>query len=162
MKQSIQMITVLAAVGLISGASLVGVYNYAAPRIEENKRNERVAALKKVVPSAERFEAVSKDGIELYKGLDEAGDVVGYAFQAAGNGYAGTIEFMAGINADLENLTGIEIISSIETPGLGDKIRQADFMDQFKGLPVLPRITYTKQKETAPKGAEAVTSATLV
>ena len=161
MKKSMQMITVLATVGLISGASLVGVYNYAAPRIEKNKQDERNAALKKVIPAAKCFEAFSKDGIELYKGLDLSGRVVGYAFQAAGNGYAGTIELMAGIDADLENLTGIEIISSIETPGLGDKIRRADFRDQFKGLSVLPEIIYTKEKLTAPNEIQAITGATI-
>ena len=161
MKKSMQMIMVLATVGLVSGASLVGVYNYAAPRIERNKQNERNAALKKVVPAAERFEAFSKDGMDLYKGLDASGRVVGYAFQAEGNGYAGIIELMAGIDADLTKLIGIEIIASIETPGLGDKIRQADFRSQFESLSVLPEIVYTKGKATEPNEIQAITGATI-
>ncbi len=69
---------------------------------------------------------------------------------------------MAGIKPDLETLVGIEILESQETPGLGQEITGDEFKAQFKGLMVLPEITYVKNKlPERPNEIQAVTGATV-
>ena len=48
------------------------------------------------------------------------------------SGYSGNIAIMVGVDPQGE-VTGMEILSHAETPGLGDKITQPWFKDMFKG-----------------------------
>ena len=140
MKKSIQMIVVLGLVGLISGASLVLVYRYAAPLIEANQKKELETAIFKVIPEAARYEVLTKDGQELFKVYDKNENLLGYAFIAEGSGYQGKIKMLAAIKRDLSTLYGIEILESVETPGLGGEITSGKFKDQFKDLSAFPKI----------------------
>ena len=58
---------------------------------------------------------------------------VGYAFMTDGRGYGGKIGILVGLEVN-RAVRGIRIISHQETPGLGAKITQLDFLDQFDGL----------------------------
>lgn len=57
------------------------------------------------------------------------------AFSVSGQGYAGEIALIMGVNAAGEVL-GVRVISHMETPGLGDKIEieKDDWMYSFDGL----------------------------
>lgn len=57
---------------------------------------------------------------------------LGHAFMAVAVGYGGPIDILVGLEQD-NALRGIEIISQKETPGLGAKITEAAFLDQFAG-----------------------------
>ena len=160
MKDTIRMILVLVVVGTVSGIMLTGVYNYAHPLIEENQRQERIEASTKVLPGAVDFREMTIGGVLVYEGVDEKGSVVGYAFTGEGNGYQGKIKIIAGLDAKLENIKGVEILESSETPGLGAKITEEEFKGQFRGLSALREITFTKEP---PKGnaIQAITGATI-
>lgn len=56
-----------------------------------------------------------------------------YAAQFAGPGLWGTIEGVLAVSADLGEIIGIEILADNETPGLGGRINEAWFKDQFRG-----------------------------
>ncbi len=58
--------------------------------------------------------------------------LAGVAFKVvAPDGYSGNIFIMVGVDAG-GTVTGIEILSHAETPGLGDKIEEGWFKEQFK------------------------------
>lgn len=155
------MILVLVIVGVISGGALVCVYNYASPLIERNEGKALREAIYKVLPEAKSFHEITKDGIVLYEGLDDKGNVVGYAFKAKGFGYQSEIEIIAAIDADLQELRGMEVLESLETPGLGAEIANEPFKRQFRGLSVLPKIIFTKEKVTQKNEIQAITGATI-
>lgn len=162
MKKVLQMIYVLTFVGLVSGATLAVVYQYADPLIAENQANETKKAIYKIFPAAKDYEEETIAGEAVFRVNDKEGNLLGYAFVAAGNGYQGTIKLMAGIKKDLETLVGIEVLESQETPGLGQEITQAKFRVQFRGLKASPEILYVKnQKPTKPNEIEAITGATV-
>jgi electron transport complex protein RnfG len=161
MKQSIKMILVLIIVGLVSSGLLVSVYNYASPLIEENEKKALKEAIYKLMPDAVTYKEITKDGIVLYEGINERDKVIGYAFKAKGNGYQGEIEIMAVIDTELKELKGIEILKSVETPGLGAKIREDPFKKQFSRLSVLPKIAFTKDEVTKENEVQAITGATI-
>jgi len=65
-------------------------------------------------------------------------DNIGYAVKTIGSGYGGTIEMLVALeptnlsSTDDLILRGLSVISHSETPGLGDKITQSFFLDQFQ------------------------------
>ena len=159
MRNAIRMILVLVVVGLVSGGALVCVYNYANPLIEKNKEKELKEAIYKVLPEAVSYNEIEKD--ILYEGIGKRGRVIGYAFIAEGNGYQGKIRIIAGIGVELKKLKGIEVLESSETPGMGAEIIEEPFKKQFRGLSVLPKITFTKSKVTKTNEIQAITGATI-
>ncbi len=50
-----------------------------------------------------------------------------------GNGLWGTITGVMGMSSSLDRIVGFEIVSHVETPGLGGRIDEAWFKEQFKG-----------------------------
>ena len=55
------------------------------------------------------------------------------AYSASAKGYHDLIEVMIGVDPD-GTLTGISIMTHTETPGLGARIVEPEFTDQFAGL----------------------------
>ena len=72
--------------------------------------------------------------IRVYRGLRD-GAVTAVAFQVTGNGYAGEIQIILGLDAQ-GRVLGARVLSHKETPGLGDKIEVAkdDWILAFDGL----------------------------
>ena len=66
----------------------------------------------------------------------QAGEVKGYALPFTGAGLWGSISGYLGVNADMTQTTGIVFTSQNETPGLGGRIDEAQYKEQFRGLPV--------------------------
>ena len=156
------MVLVLSIVGVVSGGALVAIYRYAQPRIEENKKRALRAAIFEVLPGAESYETLVKEGKTIYKGFDSSGRLIGYAFTGEGPGYQGTIEVMIGVDPELEKTKGIEILESVETPGLGAKITEKFFRDQFRDLVIRPLIELIKGKSPEkPNQVQAITGATI-
>ena len=56
-----------------------------------------------------------------------------YGTEFAGPGLWGTIVGVLAVTADLSEIVGIEIVSDNETPGLGGRINEPWFKDQFRG-----------------------------
>ena len=160
MNKSIQMIIVLGLVGLISGTSLVLVYRYATPLIELNQKKELEEAIFKIIPEGTRYETVT-EGEEAFFKVYEKNNLLGYAFIAEGNGYQGKIKMISGIKKDLVTMYGIEILESVETPGLGGEITCNKFKSQFRGLKFLPEIVVLKEAGKNANEIQAVTGATI-
>ena len=63
------------------------------------------------------------------------GKKIGYAFIATGQGYGGDIDILVGLE-DETTIKSISIISQKETPGLGTRITESPFIDNFNGLKI--------------------------
>lgn len=61
-------------------------------------------------------------------------DVIGTVIQTTAKGYGGDIPVMTGFKAD-NTLSGIKITETQESPGIGKKIEEPAFQDQFVGKP---------------------------
>ena len=66
-------------------------------------------------------------------GAKKGGKTQVIAYSAAAKGYHDLIEVMVGVGPD-GKLTGISIMTHTETPGLGARIVEPEFTDQFAGL----------------------------
>ncbi|MFA6635852.1 MAG: RnfABCDGE type electron transport complex subunit G [Candidatus Omnitrophota bacterium] len=154
-----KMITALACVGVISAVALVFVYNYSVPKIIENVNRATQEGIKNIFPKADKIKETSFAGV--YEVKNKAGKDLGYAFTAEGNGYQGKIQLIAGVDKEFKTLSGMEVLESQETPGLGAEI-SGDFRKQFSGLSVSNGIEYVKNKKPEKPGQiEAITGATI-
>jgi len=158
---AIKMITALAVVGILSGISLVFVYNYATPKIKINVRNETHRAIGDIFPDGSDIEPMKGDE-EMFSVKDKSGKLLGYAIIAEGNGYQGAIKMIAGVAGDFKTMKGMEVLDSQETPGLGAEIANKPFTGQFNGLEITHEIEYVKNKKPSePYQIEAITGATI-
>ncbi|WFA09379.1 FMN-binding protein [Tissierella sp. Yu-01] len=68
--------------------------------------------------------------------LKENNQDTGYAFPVSGPGLWGTINAYVAISTDYDELLGIVFVKHEETPGLGGRIEEEAFLQQFRGLNV--------------------------
>lgn len=162
MKTVIHMIATLSIIGILSGGLLSQISNWASPIIEENAKIETEKAIFIVNPEGKSYEEINAKDIELYKVLDENKSVIGYSLAHSGNGFQGKIRMMIGLSPDLEKITAIEILEQVETPGLGTKVTENKFRDQFKELDSSPLVEWVKGvAPSKPNQIQAVTGATI-
>ena len=162
MNKLFRMILVLTVIGLLSGGVLSLVYQWAQPKIEINQTKETKAGIFKVLPNAKSYKKVVKDDLTYFKCFDANGTPVGTAIVCQGNGYQGEIKLLIGINADFTKFTGLAVLEQLETPGLGAKIAEKAFEDQFKQLAAKPPIEYVKGKAPEKDNQiETITGATI-
>ena len=82
--------------------------------------------------SVEKTDYAAKSVVEAYIAKDSANETIGACVITEQNGYGGAVKVLTGVDKD-GKITGVEILSHSETPGLGAEIEKAEFSDQFKG-----------------------------
>lgn len=133
MNEQVKLVLVLTVIALISGGVLAETYKFANPLIEENRRMETEEAILQVLPGSSRFEEAYINGKEAYKGYDDHGQLVGLALPLEGDGFQGVIRMMVGVDIESDKILGMKILEHLETPGLGARIGEDDFQEQFRG-----------------------------
>ena len=156
----------LTVLGVLSGIILAYVYSYANPLILANKEKELKEAIFIVLPEARDYvtleKTAGKEKLIVYKGIDANGGPVGLAFAADGGGFQGNIGIMVGLDMDYLRLKGIKVLDLVETPGLGKRVSEPAFENQFKGVEITPKIEYIKnRKPEKPNQIQSITGATI-
>ncbi|MFQ5454837.1 MAG: RnfABCDGE type electron transport complex subunit G [Nitrospirota bacterium] len=143
-----RLILILTAICISAAFALANIYEITKGPIAEQKRLKVRRSLDAVLP--EYNNNIEDDIKEVITGKDKRGNdvkvkfyigrsdeqVVGTAFVVvAPDGYGDKIEIMMGVNHKRE-ITGIEILSHRETPGLGERITNKEWRDSFKGRSV--------------------------
>ena len=123
----------LTLVVVISIVALTLANGITKDKIVQAKQDAVAEMLATLFPNMESFTYDENGG--LYTVLS-GGEPIGHAFMAQGRGYGGTIDILIGLKPDNKSLQGIKIITQQETPGLGAKIINTSFLDQFNGVGV--------------------------
>ncbi len=155
MRDFLKMISVLFIVCGLAAGSLAVVDLVTKARIALWERKQRDAALKVVFPAADEFLEVSAG--KAWEARAQ-GQKCGDAFLLQIRGYSGPIAVMFGVATD-GTVTGLQVLSHTETPGLGAKIATAKFRDQFKGK-LLEQLKLKKDDPQAGQ-IDTVTGATI-
>ncbi len=137
----------LVGIGMACGLVIAVVVQLTRPAIERNHAEALQRAVFAVLPAATGRAAYTAmpdgsivageapGGDRLHAGYDANGKLVGVAIEAAGMGYADTIRVLYGYAPSTETIVGFRVLSSKETPGLGDKIElDPRFLDNFAAL----------------------------
>ena len=163
MKDMIRLGLILFAIAAIAAGSLGATNQATKPIIEKMIEQANNEARQTVLPTAKEFKPI--DGaskglvVDAYEGIDN-GNVVGYTFKTVPSGYGGAIELMVGISAD-GKVTGINIGTNKETPGLGTKAAEPKFKDQYNGKSVETPLEVVKGKATGENSIVAISGATI-
>lgn len=72
----------------------------------------------------------------LYYNKDR--QLAGYAVAVEGKGFWASIKGVVGVALDQQTITGLSFYEQSETPGLGGRIVEPDFCDQFVGRKIQP------------------------
>ena len=146
-------------------------------RVAANRRfAERSAVLKALgIPfdSPDKVDTLYTSGIRTVKSGDTElyGATVGgasrFAKRFSGSALWGTVTGVLAVDAAVERIAGLEIVSHNETPGLGGRIDESWFKDQFKGERIGPNGIRVRQGSGKGDGdrengeLDAVTGASL-
>ena len=160
MKLALRMTLVLTGIGLFSGGVLALSYEATKARIEANAKRAQEEAARALLPGATTLREHRIDRSTLYyEGLDQSGQLLGYAVITQGPGFQGVIKLAFGVDPQLRECRGVIILEQVETPGLGARISEEGWRAQFKGL--LFPLEVVKGKRQKPNQVEAVTGATI-
>ena len=137
----INMFVALFVICVVSGGVLGVVYNATKEPIAAAENAKKTEAIKNVLPEFQTLKdimvksAVADEEVDIpfYLAYDADNNFIGAAVETFTNkGFSGNISLMVGILAD-GTLKNISVLQHAETPGLGSKMTEPTFKDQFNG-----------------------------
>ncbi|MGA1205248.1 MAG: FMN-binding protein [Opitutales bacterium] len=182
------LIVALGMIAMMSGFLVVLAFQLTAPRIAANKQRALEKAIFTVLPQASQSrsyvlgedglvivpegEAVSDEKQAVYAGYDADGNLTGLAMVSSARGYQDVVKVLYGYSPESQCVTGITVLQSTETPGLGDKVgTDPDFLANFECLDARlnedgsavanPIHTVKNGKKTSPWQIDAISGATV-
>jgi Na+-translocating ferredoxin:NAD+ oxidoreductase subunit G len=131
----LNMILSLVIISMVMSATLAFVYEKTKGPIETAAKQKVISAIKQILPEFDNDPEkakTEKDGMVIYK-LTKKGKLVGYAVKTFTNkGFGGYIEIGVGFLPDGSIYNAI-VLQHKETPGLGTKMTDSRFSNQFLG-----------------------------
>ncbi|MBA3012884.1 MAG: FMN-binding protein [Proteobacteria bacterium] len=163
------------------GAALAGIQTKLGPVIEANKTRETLAKIPALVlgedPAAAlasqkkslsitlRTIEIERNGVKkfytVYDAFFEDGTLAGYVAKASGQGYADKIELLLGLDTEGKTITGLFILDQKETPGLGNRIIEKPWRDQFLDQASATRLVVGKGNPGKANEIDAISGATI-
>ncbi|HNX43023.1 MAG TPA: RnfABCDGE type electron transport complex subunit G [Bacteroidales bacterium] len=157
------MVLCLFLMSVIMAGALGFVYKITKDPIEQADKQKEIQAVKDVLPPFDNdptADARDMEGLKLYTATQK-GEPVGYAVKTfTEKGFSGHFELMVGFKPD-GTINKIVVLNHSETPGLGSKMKEPKFADQFNGMNIgtIPG----KQLKVKKDGGtvDAITAATI-
>lgn len=104
-------------------------------------------------------DGLSKDNIVDFEAALKGEDVIGFLVQTQAKGYTGQVPFLVAFDKEGKVLK-VVALANTETPGLGQRVSELGFLNQFKGLTAGQ--TYgLKGKTQGDQEVDALSSATI-
>ncbi len=126
----------LTIISIIMAIALGFVYQKTKDPIEKSKQAKITNAIAEVLPAfdnnpVKEMKKIEGENLVLYKATKN-GELVGIAVKTYSHkGFAGDIILMVGFLPD-GTIYNISVIDQKETPGLGTKMKEPKFINQFK------------------------------
>jgi len=146
---------------LLFAVALAGVQVGLAEKIRDNKLNETMSQIPSLVPEATGGVRTEIDGRTVYRATDADGAHVGWVVPASGQGFADQIEVLIGLDAEAETITGLYVLAHKETPGVGNRITDSSFLEQFAGKWTVRPVAVRKTRPLGANGILAISGATV-
>lgn len=154
--------------GTVCSSALIGIRRYTLPKIERYQETKLRATILEAAGLSydasnidEVFQRhitrIERGAYEYYLGPDNR-----YVFEFIGRGLWGLIEGVIVLDEDMETLKAVRIVSQEETPGLGARISEASFLNQFADKKISPRLNVVlRRRATEINEVDAISGATL-
>lgn len=141
MKETLKLGFILLIITAVSAGVLAAVHTVTGPIVAEMERQASFGALVEIFSDADDFQPIEDSKFEEIQGshsmvrevfeAKKNDEIIGYALKTAAGGYGGDIIGITGINTD-GTVAGIKIVSNSETPNIGTRILEEDFINSFK------------------------------
>lgn len=139
-------VIILLAICTVIALALAAVFTVTDPVIKAGEIAAANEVRSDVLPGSDTFTKVEGSFPEGVPEVYRADNGSGYVIRSVANGYGGAVTFMIGMDAS-GNVTGINLFAHNETPGLGTKVDNSDYLSQYLG-------------DTEPDSVDAITGAT--
>lgn len=171
-----RLIATLAVAGALAGLLIVGVFQWAQPQILAHRAQVLHEAIQEVLGAPDRVQTLYvRDGglsdqppagvdtaqaERVFLGHDAQGEPVGFAVTGAKAGFQDVVQLIFGYDARAQEVLGMRVLESKETPGLGDKIyKDSAFVAEFNGVGA--PIRGVKDGGDGPNEVDMITGATI-
>lgn len=171
-----RLVGTLGSLAAVAGLAIVGIHQWAQPRIEAHRARELAAAVREVLGEPEHYETRwvvdgalrdslpastdSASATRVYAGFDADGSLLGYAVTGEKPGYQDVVGLIFGYEPRSGRVLGMKVLESKETPGLGAKIMtDSAFVGEFEG--VEPPLEGVKGNGDGPHEVDMITGATI-
>ena len=164
MKRSLRLGWTLFLITGMTGLLLGLVNQITEGPIERARADELRRALQAVLPAAGSFETVAApDGtpegfVDLHRGRSSE-KTAGYCVTVETKGYGGPIRFVVGLDTG-GTVTGLTLLASSETPGLGARASEETFRNRYVGQSP-EHFSVTKSPEPRDGEIQALSGATI-
>lgn len=154
MKQYIKMLSFVFIMGFLTSIVFVGMDALTAERIEMNKDAAIYSAvlthnditynsgnLAEVFNENITVEEVTYNGQLLSFYINEVNGNVSFLYGVFSlGGLWGPVRGVITLESDFQTIVNVTVLEEQETPGLGGKVKNREFLDQFIGLQLLPEL----------------------
>lgn len=174
-----RLVATLAVAGVLAGLLIVLVNLHTKPIIDKYKAEQLKLAVYEVLPGVESYDtwylvdgklsmtlpagAKESEYKRIYVGHDANGKTHGVAISRGESGFQDVIMVIFGLDPETHKLTGMKILDSKETPGLGDKIYKDEaYVSQFFAGPLTPLVPVKAGSgKGGPNEVDTITGATI-
>lgn len=116
----------------VAAGLLALVFKVTEPQITLQRQLEEKRAIKEVLgQTPEVIERTEKEDLVLYKARDAKGNLIAYVFITQVHGYSSDIRTAVSLKPK-GDIIAIKILEQCETPGIGSRITEDEFLNQFK------------------------------
>ncbi len=126
-------IIALVCTALLAGTNLLTKDKIANLAVQASMEAKQAVFADAASFSDEKTVEYNGNEIPYYEALDGEGNIIGYVFATTTKSYGGDITCMVGISCADNKITGVELTSINDTPGLGMKAKGEDFLSQYTG-----------------------------
>ena len=167
LKRKLLDVLFIVVLGVVSVAMLLAAQNYSAPavkRFRETRLKTNILTAAGIAWTQADFQDVfgqrvseeTRGGLTWYV----ADSLVIYEFR--GRGLWGMIEGIATFDSALTHIVSVRVLSQEETPGLGDRIKEPDYLATYKDRTAAePLELALRHKAEQPNEVDAISGATL-
>jgi len=92
----------------------------------------------RILPVVTTTDPQTGQEFEVYRAFGDDGRLIGQAFSITGTGFWARIDGYLAVNPDMTRIIGITFLQHQETPGLGGRITERAWREEFAGLDFTP------------------------
>jgi Na+-translocating ferredoxin:NAD+ oxidoreductase RnfG subunit len=167
LKRKLLDVLFIVVLGAVSVALLLGAQSYSAPavrRFQETRLKTNVLTAAGILWTKDDFRQVFEERVSEKSSAGvswfSAESLVIYEFK--GRGLWGMIEGIVTLDSALGHIVSVRVLSQEETPGLGDRIKDADYLITYRGKTALvPLELALRHKAEREDEVDAISGATL-
>lgn len=129
----ISLVLLIICSAIAAAVSLVYAVTY--EKADENQRAEQQKAIETIFGEGIEIESApeSYDDLQEVFNVTRDGEQIGVCALVRGSGFGGDMDIMVGFAPDGSEITGVQVVTHAETPGLGSRVAEDAHLSQYVG-----------------------------